>query len=93
MGVYWGALRRDMPRKKINGILCRLDSWVKSCSGCFEFNEGYGLGDWARDGKNNIYLGSGCEECGFQGKRRETMWVPVHEKDWEDYFRREYSCE
>lgn len=79
-----------MPRKKINGILCKIEKNVRSCSGCFEFNEGIGLKNHPIDTKNNIYLGHGCEECGYQGKTVEKMWVPVFEKDWEEFFRREY---
>lgn len=66
-----------MPLKKIDGELCRLAKWTDSCSGCFEFNEGIGLSHWDMDKKHNIYLGSGCHECGYSGKKRHSMWVPV----------------
>lgn len=75
-----------MPRKYIEGYLCRIEVLTRSCSGCFEFNEGWGLDNYKIDKKNNIYLGSGCHECGFSGKRREMNWVPVNEKDWDRFF-------
>jgi hypothetical protein len=81
-----------MPRKYVDGFLCRKEVLIRSCSGCFEFNEGIGLGDWARDERNNIYLGSGCEECGFTGKRRESMWVPVKEDDHLPFFMKQHGC-
>lgn len=63
--------------KIIDGERCRLTKWTDSCSGCFEFNEGLGLSDYPIDKKHNIHLGSGCSECGYQGKVRHEMWVPI----------------
>lgn len=80
-----------MPRKYVNGYLCKIETSVRSCSGCFEFNEGYGLRHYKIDKKNNIYLGSGCEECGYTGKRRERDWVPVNKSEWESFFRKIYG--
>lgn len=51
--------------------------WTDSCSGCFEFNEGLGLDRYQFDSKAGIYLGHGCEECGYTGKRRQVDWVPL----------------
>lgn len=43
-------------------ILLELIHWTGSCSWCFEG------GDY--------HVGSGCSECGYQGKVRHSMWVP-----------------
>lgn len=60
--------------------LLSLSSWVKSCSGCHETNEGYEFEGTEYD-KNGIALGLGCEECGYHGKVREVMWLPHFDKD------------
>jgi len=47
--------------------LCELVRWTRACSGCSpdgEFSHG-------------ASKGSGCEDCGYTGKRREAMWIPV----------------
>ena len=54
-------------------------SFTESCSGCFEFNEGLGLDAYEYDDKNGCYIGAGCEECGYTGKRRQEHWVPFDE--------------
>lgn len=58
-----------------NAILFSLGSWVQSCSGCHETIDGHPVGPETYD-KNGIALGSGCHECGYQGKVRESMWLP-----------------
>ena len=55
--------------------------WTQSCSGCCE------LGDYGSnpnrhpyDEKNQCHIGFGCDECGYTGKRRVEMWVPIYDK-------------
>lgn len=40
--------------------------YTRSCSGCDETGEYTGPSE----------RGSGCEECGYTGKRRSEEWVP-----------------
>jgi len=78
--------RRIDRRKKyrvIDGEVCNLHSWTQSCSGCHETNEGYNYPGTIFD-KNNIALGSGCSECGHQGKVRVLMWFPTLEANVAD---------
>jgi len=49
----------------VEGKLCEAVSWSGACSGCYE---GYD-GDSAR--------GGGCDECGYQGRARNSAWVPT----------------
>lgn len=54
--------------------ICR---FTHSCSGCFESGD-YGGNEhnYPWDDKAQCRLGSGCSECGHQGKVRQSMWVP-----------------
>jgi hypothetical protein len=58
---------RRLDRRKawafVKGQLCEAISWTQACSGC-----SYDNGFDAR--------GGGCEECGYHGVRRESMWLP-----------------
>ena len=66
-------------RKKYNifhGKVYHLESWTQPCSGCIEPIDGHISKDVSRD-KNGVALGSGCFECGFHGKVRNSMWVPI----------------
>lgn len=49
----------------IKGGVCEAVSWSQACSGCYE---GYHLAS---------ANGSGCHECGYTGRTRCSMWVPV----------------
>jgi hypothetical protein len=49
----------------IDGEVCDSGSWSVACSGC---HEGYG---------NEASKGHGCRECGYTGRRRESMWLPL----------------
>jgi hypothetical protein len=60
--------------------------WTQSCSGCHETNEGYETGLYPYDEKAQCYVGAGCSECGYTGKRRMEWWIPFDpraEKDIE----------
>jgi len=44
--------------------------FTRSCTGCFESEDGHPVGEYPWDSKANCYIGSGCSECGYTGKRR-----------------------
>ena len=44
--------------------------FTQPCSGCFEAEDGYPIGEYPWDEKSHCYIGSGCSECGYTGKRR-----------------------
>lgn len=45
--------------------------FTKECSGCFEPGEYSGLTYlYPYDSKAKCYVGAGCAECGYTGKRR-----------------------
>lgn len=47
------------------------------CSGCCDLGEYAGMAsNYPYDDKAGCRVGSGCHECGYTGKRRETLWVP-----------------
>lgn len=47
----------------ISGKVCESSDWSSPCSGCSDdFCSG---------------RGGGCRECGYTGKRRDGMWIPV----------------
>ena len=46
--------------------------WTDSCSGCYEMGQ-----DAPYDKAARCYLGMGCEECGYRGKRRRVEWAPL----------------
>lgn len=51
--------------------------WTESCSGCFESGDyGGNAHNYPYDQKAQCYIGAGCEECGYTGKRRGAQWVP-----------------
>lgn len=49
----------------VDGLICDSVSWSRACSGCYEGHDG----DNAK--------GTGCSECGYQGRARNTAWVPA----------------
>lgn len=57
---------RRLDRRKsyaiIQGRVCESAEWTAQCSGCTP--------DFAD-------RGFGCHECGYTGKRRRAMWVPI----------------
>jgi hypothetical protein len=44
--------------------------FTQSCSGCFESEDGRPIGGYPWDEKAHCYIGAGCKECGYTGKRR-----------------------
>mgnify|MGYP003664493551 CR=1 FL=1 len=61
-----------------NGQLCTYGTWTESCSGCFEGGEYDGLvHHYLFDNKRQCSIGSGCDECGYTGKRITGWPEPV----------------
>lgn len=60
---YRGGRKLDRRRNYafIEGKLCTPITWTSSCSGCTHGHED---------------RGSGCEECGYQGRTRQSIWMP-----------------
>lgn len=54
-----------VPRGKVFGFIGR---WTRACSGCNGESE---------SGTYHPLRGPGCHECGFTGKRREVIWLPL----------------
>ena len=61
---------RRLDRRKnyaiISGKVCEAASWTRDCSGCTDVGE-YGA----------KYGPHGCSECGYSGKRIESVWLPL----------------
>lgn len=54
------------------------EKFTRSCTGCYEGGEYNGLAhNYPWDEKAQCRVGSGCEECGYTGKRVEHYPVPV----------------
>lgn len=52
-------------------------TYTTACSGCFEFGDYGGLAhNYAYDEKHGCHVGSGCDECGYTGKRRQSQFIP-----------------
>jgi hypothetical protein len=58
--------KRKLDRRRryavVHGELCEAGSWTEGCTGC--------------NGFSGLY-GSGCHECGYHGRVRVSMWLPV----------------
>lgn len=50
----------------IRGEVCESASWTGECSGCSTDYESCGY-----------VIGMGCRECGYTGKRRHSIWIPL----------------
>lgn len=59
----------------VDGFDC---TFTESCTGCFEPGEYMGMAHQYRwDDKAKCYVGIGCSECGYTGKRRNRWWCPL----------------
>jgi len=56
-------------RRNQNGVMCGVIKYTGTCSGC--------TCDVMQVDKNGVQLGMGCEECGYTGKRRHVMYIPL----------------
>jgi hypothetical protein len=65
-------------RRNTHGEMCEVVSFTSSCTGCCEIGE-YGAGseNFVWDDKAKCRIGTGCEECGYTGKRRSVMYIPL----------------
>jgi|SRR5882757_2906332 len=79
-----GKRRKVVLNEGHEGFVTR---WTGSCSGCFEFNEGWGLDSYEYDSKHKCYIGGGCSECGYTGKRHDSFWVPFDMRAWNKHVR------
>jgi hypothetical protein len=81
--------RRDDEGKRhrvvlLNGKEGYIARWTTECSGCFEAGEYMGnAGNYPYDDKAQCRVGSGCDECGYTGKRRMEWWTPFDRADEE----------
>jgi hypothetical protein len=58
---------RSLDRRRnyaiIHDEVCALASWSEKCSGCAT--------------EYDADRGSGCDECGYTGRRRTSTWLPL----------------
>lgn len=59
------------------GPVYEYGEWTTSCSGCLETEDGHPVGSYPWDEKAKCRVGSGCEECGYTGKRRDGWFSPA----------------
>jgi len=59
------------------GPVFEYGEWTESCTGCRETEDGQNVGDYPWDSKAGCYIGAGCDECGYTGKRRSGLHVPA----------------
>ena len=63
--------------KGANGEDGMIASYVQSCSGCHETEDGHSIGVYPIHPKHGCKIGGGCFECGYHGIRRNRCWVPL----------------
>ncbi len=69
---------RRRKHKTIDGVLHVIVHYTRSCSGCFEAGDYMGMAHhYPYDIKARCYVGAGCDECGYTGKRREKDTIPA----------------
>ena len=58
-----------------------------SCSGCCDLGENCGSERlYPFDKKAGCRVGSGCDECGYTGKRRVDVWTPLEVAAFDRHF-------
>lgn len=58
--------------------VCSLHTYTDSCSGCLESGDyGGNLHRYKFDQKARIHIGSGCHECGYHGKVRNSIYIAL----------------
>lgn len=75
--AYWFFDDPKMKEYLNGGPVYEYGEWTTSCSGCLETEDGHNVGSYPWDAKAHCYIGSGCEECGYTGKRRDGIHVPA----------------
>ena len=67
-------------RRNMEGVMCEVVKFTTACSGCFEAGEyGGNSSNYRWDSKAQCHIGNGCHECGFTGKRRGILYIPLAE--------------
>lgn len=56
-------------RRNKKGEMCEVIKYTDTCSGC--------SCDIMQRDKNGVDIGMGCDECGYSGKRRHVLYVPL----------------
>ena len=69
------------------------DVFTTACSGCHETLDGYELPYAKWDDKIRRYIGFGCSECGYTGKRRVKWFCPLDREGFEKMIHEEYKKE
>lgn len=74
------AIWRTQVTKKvhiIDGVEYVKVIWTTHCSGCTELGDSHQDAHlYPYDVKARCYVGSGCDECGYTGKRRCVELIP-----------------
>lgn len=66
--------------KTIDGKPHTRVAYTASCTGCFEGGDYMGLAhNYPYDAKAQCYVGMGCQECGYSGKRRHVFWMSLED--------------
>lgn len=74
-----GRRRKVVAYEGVEGYIIE---FTEACTGCFEGGDYMGLAHhYGYDQKANCYVGAGCEECGYTGKRRRREWVPFPDQE------------
>ena len=56
-------------RRNDRGEMCEVIKFTWTCSGC--------SCPIMQNDKNGVPMGMGCDECGYTGKRRSTLYIPL----------------
>lgn len=75
--TYYYENSEDAFRMFGGGPIYTYGEWTQSCSGCRETEDGYNVGEYPWDEKNKCWIGAGCSECGYTGKRRDGWYAAV----------------
>ncbi len=74
------AYKIDRRRKhvEVDGVTHVVTYHTESCTGCFEGGDYMGMAHhYPYDDKAKCYVGGGCHECGYTGKRRNPYFTPA----------------
>lgn len=74
---YWFCIDADARENHGGGAVYTKEEYTTICSGCRGTEDEYNGGEYPWDDKAKCYVGSGCCECGYTGKRRWGSYCPV----------------
>jgi len=93
---YVQDLPEDPPRRVRvaihNGFEGYWSTFTMTCSGCFSSVDGHPCGDYPTHPKHHCYVGSGCDECGYHGVRRERWFSPFDEAAYEAWIDEQWKA-